>query len=394
MRGLRLLALLFVLALVATACGDSAETPTTTAAPETPTATTQLPATTQPKATTQAATTTVVTPAVVDGVLSEQLARFSVPEGDGAFMVAVVDASGAVEYASEGSDPAGSLLTPDAVFRIGSITKTFTAALTLTLVDDGVVELDSPATDYITRVGVGEGVTVRDLLQHSSGIPNYTDLVSQLVSRALDDPQRVWLPEETIGLVEDRELLFEPGARFSYSNTNYAILGVLIEEVSGSSFAAVLRARLLEPLGLDSTYLDGFEDGQEPFGAYTTFGVTNNSAELVDFEYTAIATDAWAAGAIVSSVEDLHAFFSALFDEQVVSAESLAAMTRNEEYGFGIVRISAVEELYGHGGGIPGYLTFVIHAPDTGKTAVWVVTNDTANFDRTIEPVAGYISQG
>jgi D-alanyl-D-alanine carboxypeptidase len=375
MRVLRLSALLFLVALVAAACDDSANTTTTTP---------------------QATTTTVVSPAVGDELLSGQLAGVSTPEGKGAFMVAVVDAGGAVDYASEGSDPAGIPLTPDAVFRIGSITKVFTAALTLSLFDDGEVDLDSPVTDYVTRVRVPDDVTVRDLLQHTSGIPNYTDSPMRLVSRALDDPQRVWLPEETIGLVEDKEPLFEPGARFSYSNTNYSILGVLIEEVTGLPFAAVLRDRILEPLGLDSTYLDGFEEGQDPFGAYTTFGPTNDpgtNAGPIDFEYTAIATDAWAAGAMVSSVEDLHAFLSALFDGQVISAESLAAMTSNEEYGLGIGRFPDFGELYGHSGGIPGYGTLVMHAPDTGKTAVWIVTNDTIRFDGTIDAVAEYIGQ-
>jgi D-alanyl-D-alanine carboxypeptidase len=350
-----------------------------------------------------ATTTTEIAPAAGGDFLFEQVYGVFVPEGKGAFMVAVVDASGSVEYAGQGFDPSGGPLTPDAVFRIGNITRVFTAALTLTLVDDGVVDLEAPVTDYVTRVRVPDDVTVRDLLQHTSGIPNWTLLPPNPWSRALDDPQRVWLPEETIGLVEDREPNFEPGARFSYSNTNYSILGVLIEEVTGLPFAAALRERILEPLGLDSTYLDGFEEGQDPFGAYSLVGATNpswNTAELIDFEYTAIATQAWAAGAMVSSVEDLHAFLSALFDEQVISAESLAAMTSvisaeslNAEYGLGIARSSDFGELYGHGGVTPGYGTFVMHAPDTGKTAVWVATNDTIRFDGTIDAVAESISQ-
>ncbi len=340
---------------------------------------------------------TVAEQAVDDDLLSEQLAGISVLEGKGAAMVALVEAEGAISYASKGSDPTGSLLSPDAVFRVGSITKIFTAVLVLTLVDEGAVNLDAHVTDYVTRVGVPEGVTVRDLLQHTSGVPNYTDGPNSPLRSFLDDPERVWSPEEIVALVGDRsprfspaELQFlQPRARFSYSNTNYAILGVLVEEVTGMPFAEVLRTRILDPLGLDATYLAGFEEGQEPFGAYFA---TGDVSEPIDFSYASIATSAWAAGALVSSVEDLHTFLTALFDEHVISAELLAAMTANEEYGLGITRLPGFNSLYGHGGGIPGYTTFVLHAPDTGKTAFWVTTNSTAIFDPPIEELAAHLN--
>jgi len=102
------------------------------------------------------------------------------------------------------------------------------------------------------------------------------------------------------------------------------------------SFASALRARILEPLGLDNTYLAGFEEGPDPFGAYTSL---DGPSKPIDFGYTAIATGAWAAGGVVSSVADLHMLLSALFNERV-SAESLAAMTENKEYGLGIARFS------------------------------------------------------
>lgn len=156
------------------------------------------------------------------------------------------------------------------------------------------------------------------------------------------------------------------------------------------SFASALRARILEPLGLDNTYLAGFEEGPDPFGAYTSL---DGPSKPIDFGYTAIATGAWAAGGVVSSVADLHMLLSALFNERVISAESLAAMTENKEYGLGIARFSQSGELYGHGGGIPGYFTLVLHAPHTGRTAVLIVTNDTVSFDPPIEPLAAYISQ-
>ena len=379
--------MLVLLSLLIAACSSvgSNDTITTSSSPTSTTAVTVTLA-------------TVAEPAVDDDLLSEQLAGITVLEGKGAAMVALVEAEGAISYASKGSDPTGSLLSSDAVFRVGSITKMFTAVLVLTLVEDGAVDLDAPATGYVTRVGVPEGVTVRDLLQHTSGVPDYTHGPNSPLSSFLDDPERVWSPEEIVALVGDRsprfspaELQFlQPGIRFSYSNTNYTILGVLIEEVTAMSFASALRARILEPLGLDNTYLAGFEEGPDPFGAYTSL---DGPTKPVDFEYTAIATGAWAAGGVVSSVADLHVLLSALFNERVISAESLAAMTENTEEGFGISRFSESGEVYGLGGVIPGYLTLVLHAPHTGRTAVLIVTNDGVSFDRPIEQLAAYISQ-
>jgi D-alanyl-D-alanine carboxypeptidase len=175
-----------------------------------------------------------------------------------------------------------------------------------------------------------------------------------------------------------------------YSNTNYIVLGVLIEEVTDRPFAEVLRARIIEPLGMSSTYLAGFEDGPGAFGAYVSLS-EQEPAEPINFDYTPIATSAWAAGGIVSTAPDLHTLFTALFDGQIVSANSLAEMIGNPrqtglsvmgnypDYGLGIQvwnRFGGrrVEGLVGHDGWIVGYLTLVAYAPETGMTAFWVAT--------------------
>ncbi|MGI9612108.1 MAG: serine hydrolase domain-containing protein, partial [Acidimicrobiales bacterium] len=316
---------------------------------------------------------TAVTPVGFEELLAEQADAVPVPADQGAFLVVVVDENGAVSHGAKGADPDGNPPTPDDTFRIGSITKVFTSAVVMTLVDEGLVELDAPASDYVTRVAVPVDVTVRDLLQHTSGITNYTDK-PDFFPTTFSDPAQTWTPRSIFAFVEDDEPLFEPGARFSYSNTNYLILGLLVEEVTGREYAAEVRARIVDPLALQSTYLAGVEEGPAPFTAYTS---ASGTLEPIDFEYTSIATGAWAAGAMVSSPGDLHTLFTALFDGQIVSASSLAAMTANEEYGLGIVSAVVADGTYGHGGGIPGYVTLVAHAPDTGRTAFWVVTGDT-----------------
>ena len=255
----------------------------------------------------------------------------------------VVDTNGAAVHATVGSDPEGNLPTPNDTFRIGSITKVFTSLLTLKLVDAGGGAL---VTEYVTRVPVPNGVTVRDLLQHTSGIPNFNEMPG-FWSTMADDRLRVWSPESVMDLVEGWEPLFEPGAEYSYSNTNYLILGVLIEEVTGRTFAEEMRARIVGPLGLGSTYLAGFEEGPAPFWAHTTL---NGVSAPIDFDYTSIATAYWAAGAMVSSVKDLHVLLSAVFDGHVISPESLAAMTGNDFYGYGIIKADFPEPVYAHGG--------------------------------------------
>lgn len=338
----------------------------------------------------RAGPSTTAVSAVIDGFLERQLAGVAVPVGEGAVMVAVIKADETIVYASEGSDPAGSKLTPDDVFRIGSITKMFTAALTLVLVDEGLVKLDSPVTEHVTRVRVPDGVTVRNLLEHTSGIPNYTDAPAVPMRDPLNDSGHVWTPEETVGLIDGQEPLSDPGAVTGYSNTNYIILGVLIEEVTGSPFETVLRLRILDPLKLGSTYLAGLEEGPEPFGAYINI---DGSVEPIDFDYTAVATNAWAAGGLVSSVTDLHRMLIALFEGRIVSMESLAAMTDSGVLGFGLTKYTDSAEIYGFSGAIPGYVTLVRHAPETRRTAVWVTTNMSIDLNSTVEPVVEYVAR-
>ncbi len=308
------------------------------------------------------------TGAVLDeGALDGLAGRVEVPDGQGAVMLAVLG-DAAATHASIGTDPSGVEPTPSDAFRIGSITKVFTAVAALQLVDDGLIDLDSEASEYVGAVP--DGVTVGDLLGHTSGIANTHDLPNY-VGTLVDDPARVWTPQETLDLVTQLPPTSEPGSSFRYSNANYVTLGLLIEAVTGEPYHEVVRTRIIEPLGLDATYLAGAEDGPEPFGAYT--GVTGPVGP-VDFDYTSIATAAWAAGAMVSSAEDLHELFTALFDGRIVSVSSVEQMTAGTRYGLGLELFEWTHGLVGHSGVIPGYVTFVRHDVATGRTAFSVST--------------------
>jgi len=311
----------------------------------------------------------------VESFLADRLGDVRISDDLGSVMVAIIEPDGSVVHASRTPDADAPAIGPDDLFRVGSITKVFTSALTLTLVEDGLVNLDAPAGDYITRIAVPEGVTVRHLLGHRSGIANYTN--EEFFEQTGADHGRVWTPEEVFAVVADEPAEFEPGADFSYSNTNYILLGTLIEEVTGETYDDALRSRILEPIAMTATYLAGAEDGADVVVAYSDF--FTGSLAPVTADYTSVATGAWSAGALVSSPADLHSFFTALFGGELFGDELLGEMTTAQDgYGLGIAidPRGLGEDLYGHDGGIIGFNTMVIHAPESGRTGFWVATSD------------------
>ncbi len=371
--------LLIAIVLAATACSSGGNEQVSTDASTTSTEAVTATSTTEPETSTAASSTDEETPGdLLDPAFLTTTAK-KARVSDGTFMIAVVDSDGAAIEGSTGTDAIGNSPTAGDAFRVGSITKVFTSLATLSLVDEGLVDLDAVATDYVTRVPVPEEVTVRDLLSHQTGIFNYTD-VPGFFGDLFAETSREWTPEETVGLIADREPQFTSGSQFEYSNTNYAILGILIEEVTGQSYHEVVRQRILDPLVLSSTYLAGFEEGPDPFDPFVQSG--ND-----EYDYTSIATAAWSAGAMVSSAEDLHALFTGLFDDRIVSQEMLAQMTVDHFYGLGVELDGWQSGLIGHSGDIPGYRTFVRHSTESGITAFLVATDDQTDPGFAIEAV-------
>lgn len=310
--------------------------------------------------------------------------RLDVPEGaDGMVGVSVIDADGVSISAAGGNDPDGSSLGPSDPVRVGSITKVFTSLTTLALVSDGAIDLDDLASQHVSRVVVPEGVTVRDLLQHTSGIPEHV-MVDGFLEGVFADDARVWTPEEAIELVAEMDVEFAPGEEFSYSNTNYIILGMLIEEVAGQPAHEVIRERVIDVVGMPNTYLDGFEDGPAPVAGFTDLA-GDGPIEQIDFDYTSIATVAWTAGSMVSTGDDLHRLFTAVVAGDIVPAPLVEQMIANEDYGLGVIPWDDNDSLIGHGGSIFGYETLVFHDPVAGQTAFWASTNSNLSFGPIVE---------
>jgi D-alanyl-D-alanine carboxypeptidase len=329
---------------------------------------------------------------------ADALVRSDAPGG---VILAIVRPNGEVIAASGGHQSGGSPIPTDGRVRIGSVTKTFMAVLVLQLVDEGRVDLDAPARTYVTDPPPPAGVTVRDLLQHTSGLPG--DAQPGFLERIQGQPKQPLTPQQILAFTRDVPPLFEPGTGWSYSNTNYIYLGLLIEDVTGMPVANALRIRIIQPLGLDDTYLAGAEEGPPVIRAPIRIG---DREFPYDYPYTSIATSAWTAGAMVSSASDLGAFFGALFAGKLLSHSALREMTTiapgsqaddpPSGYGLGLTEWHPAEfpgmELYGHGGGIAGFLTLVFHDPVKGITYFAAGTDLRLNFKPTMLQMVSYIN--
>lgn len=255
--------------------------------------------------------------------------------------------------------------TPDTKFRIGSITKQFTATLILQLMEEGKIKLDRKLSDCLPyyRKDTGEKVTIHHLLTHTSGIPSYTNL-PQFYEEISRDPYPV---EDFIEKYCSGDLEFEPGSKFSYNNSGYFILGAIIEKTTGKTYEEVLRKKILDPLGMKNTGYDHY-DTLIPARAegYEKRLDGYENAPYLDMSLP------YAAGAMYSTVEDLYIWDQALYSEKVLSKKMKElmfkphekAMGGNYAYGWLITEISLPETegkiiSIAHGGGINGFNTLI-----------------------------------
>lgn len=260
--------------------------------------------------------------------------------------------------------------TPDTKFRIGSITKQFTAALVLQLVEKGRIDLDAPITTYLPDYPAAQGahVTVHHLLTHTSGIPSYTSLPGFM--EFTRDPYE---PDSFLTVFSRLDLEFEPGSRYAYSNSGYFLLGVLIEHVTGQPYDVVLRERLLDPLGLHDTGYEHYGEIVEQMA--TGYVKTGGGYEHAAYLDTSIP---YAAGMMYSTVEDLHRWNQALHrGEPFEHPGTLERMTtpylNNYAYGLSVLNAPVGEDsvrTIAHGGGIFGFTTMLRYMPEEERTVI------------------------
>jgi D-alanyl-D-alanine carboxypeptidase len=308
----------------------------------------------------------------VDAFMSAQLEARGIPGAS----VAVVRDSEVVLARGYGmaNVEQGTPATENTVYQLASVTKQFTATAIMMLVEDGRLSLDSRLTDILDGVPQGwSDVTVRHLLNHTSGIKSYTS-----VPGFADDRDRHFAHEEVIALVADSPREFAAGQGWNYNNTGYFLLGMIIQNVSGIDYDSFLQKRIFGPLGMTSTRLNdsaaiipGLAQG------YDRRDGSIHAAPSVS------PTQPFSAGALVSTVLDLARWDAALYTERLLPSEVLERMWRpttlnggqTHDYGFGWeVSEYRTRRRAAHGGGIPGFNTYVARYPDD-RTTVIVLTN-------------------
>ena len=290
----------------------------------------------------------------------------------------------------------GTPIAPGAAFRVGSSTKPVIAALSLLLQEDGLLDLDDPLGVYVTDYEAWADITLRQLLSMRSGITDY--LVDQtLWLELVQHPDEPMSPDRLLGYVSSFPLQFEPGSQCLYSNTNYVLMGLVIEAATGNTVAEEIQARIAEPLALEHTYLDVDADEDpllahgymDPRPAFSELGVPPELVGLIpaelfvddnilDCAYLFHPSIAWSAGALVTTTGDMARFMRAFMGGELVQADSLAQVMdfpactilgAPAEYGLGISRYDTPDgEGLGHGGLIYGYTSSVVHVSEAGLT--------------------------
>ncbi|MFI1104019.1 serine hydrolase domain-containing protein [Streptomyces melanogenes] len=270
----------------------------------------------------------------------------------------------------------GAPMTDDMRIRIGSETKTFTATALLELVDDGRVRLDDPIAKYVKGVPNGHHIRLRDLLDMRSGLFPYS-ADNTFIHDFLSNPQRVFTPQELLAYGFRHPNVFAPGAKFQYSNSNYILLGLVIEKVTGHSVRDVIEHRVLRPSHLDETL---FPKGGE-FPRPHPHGYTNQtlSGKVADSTHWNPSW-AWSAGAMISDLHDLKHWARDLATGTLLSpatqAERLKVLptgTPGAGYGLGIVNVNGWT---GHNGSLPGYESLTIYLPEQKATLVALLNTD------------------
>lgn len=286
-------------------------------------------------------------------------------------------------------------------FRIASNTKTMTAALIVLLAQDGKLKFSDPVSTYVPNVPNGESITIAELLKMRSGLYGYT--ADPALSAAMDaDPTKAWTPQEVLDIAFRHPPQFAPDASYEYSNTNYALLGLIAEKAGGRALAQQFQDRLFGPIGLEQTSLPAADDISIPApyahgymygGSYYALAddpypadmqAAAQAGTLRPIDYTnQNSSYATAAGGTISTADDLVTWMQALVSGKVFNADFhqqwLASLQAEDpeapdgqKYGYGISyqRFGPNAAMYYHGGELPGFNSFMGYDPDNDVALV------------------------
>jgi D-alanyl-D-alanine carboxypeptidase len=284
-------------------------------------------------------------------------------------------------------------MRPELRFRAGSMTKSLVAAAVLRLAAEGRLSLADPLERWLPgTLPYGDRISLRQLLNHTGGVPHPTATLEQALYASRQGRLREWTPQALVALVADQPPAFPAGTAWSYSNTGYILLGLVVEAASHRTLGDELGRSILGPLGLHDTLLpDSTPDlpGPSAHGYSLPLGLHGEALDgpLLDFT---VQNPSWAgaAGALVSTLPDLTGFFRALLGGRLLPPQLLAEMTTMvavppgsiplplyDRYGLGLLEVETpAGPLLGNAGGIPGFLSVVLSTPD-GRRQLGLVIN-------------------
>ncbi len=285
------------------------------------------------------------------------------------------------------------------ISRVGSTVKMFTAATVLILQEEGKLDLDDKISDYlegdvINKIENADKATIRQLLQHSSGIYNYIQSL-QFQTASLNDLIREWNAEDLLKYAYGRKAYFQPGYDVRYSNTNYIMLGMLITKVEGKPFYQVFEEKLFNPLGLTLTSFAA--EDPVPEGIVRGYIDLYSNLQVLESTYYSGWDYYTADGGLISNPADLNNFFRSLMNGEVLTPASLTEMLSWQEpeeqdpeffeiwYGLGIFKMETPYGIaYFHSGDAIGYYCNMIYFPDDGTTVVYASNGNYGEIDQYI----------
>jgi D-alanyl-D-alanine carboxypeptidase len=287
-------------------------------------------------------------------------------------------------------------------FPIASVTKTFVATLAIKLADEGRLRLDDRLDRWLPDWPNADRITLRQLLNHTSGVANFEQRIDGPYQRAVDaHPTKLWSPQQTLSYARKPE--FAPGSRWEYNNANYILAGLAIERATGSTVARLLRRELFAPLKLDDVVLQpqGRIRGTPAhgYGGFTAAERRDLRAAGTRFiPYDSLASSAWTGGAIAASAESVARWGDALLRGHILSAAGrkqqqtfIPVEAGRVAYGLGLTRLLSPElatDVLGHDGAVPGFGSSLWHLPGEGITAaVLANANDSSHATRRIAAI-------
>ena len=286
----------------------------------------------------------------------------------------------------------GTPVTGHTPFAIASLTKPFIAALAVKLSERGRLRLDDHLSAFVPRWPNARRITLRQLLNNTSGVSSFGAELSDPINRAIDaNPRRFWSPRRTLSYAGNPS--FEPGARWQYNNANYILAGLAIERATKTTVADALRHEILDPLKLDDVVLQPQERVRMPTAhGYGKIGSDRRERDLSDgsnfVPYESVASSAWTAGGLVASAESVARFGDAVLRGATLSRKGRKEMTTfapaqgpYSAYGLGLGQVHSTRvsgDLWGAFGSLPGFGGTLAHLPSRGVTVVVLANQDDA----------------